>query len=148
MKFFYAEIQRKFTYLSSEASSIIKFELNIDIKKNFRVFSDTKNWFHPKTGKKPVKNPKITGTVNFLPKVKQFQLLATVVEDIFDELTPIVYQGLFDRALRMPAVCPFWSSWLFVRFNETKLFFLSAKATWDKGLRLLLYTLKKVSHQD
>ena len=29
--FFYAEIQRKFTYLTSEASSIIEFELNFGI---------------------------------------------------------------------------------------------------------------------
>merc|ERR1712004_959326 len=33
--FFYAEIQQKFTYLTSEASSIIEFELNFGIIKNF-----------------------------------------------------------------------------------------------------------------
>ena len=32
---FYAEIQQKFTYLTSEASSIIEFELNFGIIKNF-----------------------------------------------------------------------------------------------------------------
>ena len=32
---FYAEIQQKFTYLMSEASSIIEFELNFGIIKNF-----------------------------------------------------------------------------------------------------------------
>ena len=32
---FYAQIQRKFTYLTSEASSIIEFELNFGIIKNF-----------------------------------------------------------------------------------------------------------------
>ena len=36
MKFFlYAEIQQKFTYLTSEASSIIESELNFGIIKNF-----------------------------------------------------------------------------------------------------------------
>ena len=33
--FFYAEIQRKFTYLTSEASSIIEFELIFGIIKDF-----------------------------------------------------------------------------------------------------------------
>jgi len=32
---FYAEIKQKFTYLTSEASSIIEFELNFGIIKNF-----------------------------------------------------------------------------------------------------------------
>ena len=38
--FFYAEIQRKFTYLTSEASSIIEFELNFGILIKDFMFDD------------------------------------------------------------------------------------------------------------
>ena len=37
---FYAENQRKFTYLTSEASSIIEFELIFGIIKDFIEFDD------------------------------------------------------------------------------------------------------------